>query len=167
MANILIVEDDKDIVTNLAAFLRSEGFSADSAAEPGGAVRKMKEQQFDLLLLDVSLQNGNGFALCREIREYSDMPIIFLTASGDEFSVVTGFELGADDYINKPFRPRELVSRIDPLLGRGMERDGRGAGITQGRKRRAAAWYRLNSPLAVPARPVSPLPPFLRASAVC
>ena len=118
MANILIVEDDKDIVTNLAAFLRSEGFSADSAAEPGEAVRKMKEQQFDLLLLDVSLQNGNGFALCREIREYSDVPIIFLTASGDEFSVVTGFELGADDYINKPFRPRELVSRINNVLRR-------------------------------------------------
>ncbi len=118
MANILIVEDDKSIVTNLTAFLRSEGFSADSAAGQNEAICKIEEQQFDLLLLDVSLSNGNGFALCREIREHYDVPIIFLTASGDEFSVVTGFELGADDYINKPFRPRELVSRINNVLRR-------------------------------------------------
>ena len=111
MTNILIVEDDTGIVTNLTAFLQSEGFRADAAAGQREAMRKLKEQQFDLLLLDVSLREGNGFALCREIRESFDIPILFLTASGDEFSVVTGFELGADDYVNKPFRPRELVSR--------------------------------------------------------
>ena len=118
MANILVVEDDKSIVTNLTAFLRSEGFGADSAAGQSEAICKIKEQQFDLLLLDISLNDGNGFALCREIRENHDIPIIFLTASGDEFSVVTGFELGADDYINKPFRPRELISRINNVLRR-------------------------------------------------
>lgn len=118
MTNILIVEDDKSIVTNLTAFLRSEGFAAASAAGQSEAIRKIQEQQYDLLLLDISLNDGNGFALCREVRENYDIPIIFLTASGDEFSVVTGFELGADDYINKPFRPRELISRINNVLRR-------------------------------------------------
>ena len=118
MTNILIVEDDTSIVTNLTAFLHNNGFDAETAAGQSEAICKMKEQQFDVLLLDVSLNEGNGFALCREIRENYDIPIIFLTASGDEYSVVTGFELGADDYINKPFRPRELISRINNVLRR-------------------------------------------------
>lgn len=118
MTNILIVEDDTSIVTNLTAFLHNNGFAAETAAGQSEAICKMKEQQFDVLLLDVSLNEGNGFALCREIRENYDIPIIFLTASGDEYSVVTGFELGADDYINKPFRPRELISRINNVLRR-------------------------------------------------
>ena len=109
---------DKSIVTNLTAFLQSEGFSVASASGQSEAINKIREQQFDLLLLDISLSEGNGFSLCREIRESCDIPIIFLTASGDEFSVVTGFELGADDYINKPFRPRELISRIGNALRR-------------------------------------------------
>ena len=71
-----------------------------------------------MLLLDVSLKDGNGFSVCSAVKAVSDLPVIFLTASGDEFSVVTGLELGADDYISKPFRPRELVSRIRSVLRR-------------------------------------------------
>lgn len=73
---------------------------------------------FDLLLLDVSLAEGNGFAICRAVKSTTSLPVIFLTASGDEYSVVTGLDLGADDYIAKPFRPRELVSRIHNIMRR-------------------------------------------------
>ena len=76
----------------------------------------LTKEKADLVLLDVSLAEGNGFATCKAIKAEYDIPVIFLTASGDEFSTVTGFELGADDYIPKPFRPRELVSRIKNVL---------------------------------------------------
>ena len=76
----------------------------------------LSKESFDLVLLDVSLPDGNGFILCPEIKRSFSVPVIFLTASGDELSTLTGFELGADDYIAKPFRPRELVSRIRNIL---------------------------------------------------
>ena len=72
--------------------------------------------RFDLALIDISLPDGNGFTVCTEIKETQDVPVIFLTASGDEASVVTGLNMGADDYITKPFRPRELIARIKTAL---------------------------------------------------
>ena len=75
-------------------------------------------QAFDLVLLDVSLPDGNGFSVCAEIKREYEIPVIFLTASGDEYSVVAGLDMGADDYIAKPFRPRELISRIRLVLRR-------------------------------------------------
>ena len=117
MARILIVEDDRSIVTNLTEFLRGEGFEADAVGSVGDALLRAAEG-YDLALLDVGLPDGNGFSLCSELKSRFDLPVIFLTASGDEFSVVTGLELGADDYIAKPFRPRELVSRIRSVLRR-------------------------------------------------
>ena len=75
-------------------------------------------QAFDLVLLDVSLPDGNGFSICAEIKKEYEIPVIFLTASGDEYSVVAGLDMGADDYIAKPFRPRELISRIRSVLRR-------------------------------------------------
>ncbi len=120
MAHILLVEDDKGIVTNLTEFLQKEGFSITSVDGQEKALSLLGESaaSFDLALLDVSLADGNGFAVCRAIKADTDLPVIFLTASGDEFSVVTGLDLGADDYIAKPFRPRELVSRIHNILRR-------------------------------------------------
>ena len=76
----------------------------------------MEKEKFDLVLLDIVLSDGNGFSVCKAIKSDYHIPAIFLTASGDEYSTVTGFELGADDYIAKPFRPRELVSRIKNIL---------------------------------------------------
>ncbi len=120
MAHILLVEDDKSIVTNLTEFLQNEGFSITSVDGQGKALALLEESaaNFDLILLDVSLAEGNGFAVCRAAKSTTNLPIIFLTASGDEYSVVTGLDLGADDYISKPFRPRELVSRIHNILRR-------------------------------------------------
>ena len=116
MTKLLLVEDDKNIIENLIRFLRSEGFSVTPARGQAEALELLSKESFDLVLLDVSLPDGNGFILCPEIKRSFSVPVIFLTASGDELSTLTGFELGADDYIAKPFRPRELVSRIRNIL---------------------------------------------------
>lgn len=118
MYHVLLVEDDSAIVMNLTEFLQKEGFQVDSAEGQSTALSKVAAHSYDLVLLDVSLKDGNGFGVCTAIKSTSDTPIIFLTASGDEFSVVTGLDLGADDYIAKPFRPRELLSRMKSVLRR-------------------------------------------------
>lgn len=120
MTHILLVEDDKSIVTNLTEFLQKENFTITAVDGQNKALSLLEESaaDFDLILLDVSLAEGNGFAVCRAAKSTTSLPVIFLTASGDEYSVVTGLDLGADDYISKPFRPRELVSRIHNILRR-------------------------------------------------
>lgn len=118
MERILLVEDDPMITESLRAFLRQEGFVAECAPGQREAEELLDAGGFDLVLLDVSLQNGNGFSLCGKLREEYRVPVIFLTASGDEYSVVAGFDMGAEDYIRKPFRPRELISRIRAVLRR-------------------------------------------------
>ncbi len=87
-----------------------------SASGQEAALKLLESEQADLVLLDISLSDGNGFAVCSAVKSLYGIPVIFLTASGDEYSTVTGFELGADDYIPKPFRPRELVTRIKNIL---------------------------------------------------
>ncbi|MGN0166169.1 MAG: response regulator transcription factor [Lachnospiraceae bacterium] len=116
MTTVLLVEDDKSIVTNLTEFLSGEGFRVMAASGRRDALRLLTEEPADIVLLDISLADGNGFAVCSAIKADYNIPVIFLTASGDEYSTVTGFNLGADDYIAKPFRPRELVMRIRNVL---------------------------------------------------
>ena len=116
MTRILLVEDDKSIVTNLTEYLSKEGYEIKSASGQKDAMQLVETEKFDLVLLDISLSDGNGFSVCKAIKSDYNIPVIFLTASGDEYSTVTGFEVGADDYIAKPFRPRELVTRIRNIL---------------------------------------------------
>ncbi len=116
MTKILLVEDDKNIIVNLTEFLNKEGYLVKSVSGQRAAMELLAQEKVDLVLLDVSLEEGNGFAACSAIKADYHIPVIFLTASGDEYSTVTGFELGADDYVPKPFRPRELVSRIKNVL---------------------------------------------------
>ncbi|MCR5173320.1 MAG: response regulator transcription factor [Oscillospiraceae bacterium] len=116
MTRILLVEDEPAIVSSLSEYLTSEGFSVDHAGGMRGAMEKLEGSVFHLVLLDISLADGNGFSVCSAIKGQYDIPVIFLTASGDEASIVAGLDLGADDYIAKPFRPRELVSRIRNAL---------------------------------------------------
>ena len=116
MIKILLVEDDATIVANLTEYLNSEGYLVRSVSGQSAALQLLAKERADLVLLDVSLAEGNGFAACKAIKAEFGIPVIFLTASGDEFSTVTGFDLGADDYIPKPFRPRELLSRIKNVL---------------------------------------------------
>ena len=118
MASILLVEDDKAIIENLTEFLAAEGFQVKAVSGQSQAVGLLEEEAFDLALLDISLEEGNGFAVCAYMKQNTDIPVIFLTASGDEYSVVSGLDMGADDYISTPFRPRELVSRINRVLRR-------------------------------------------------
>lgn len=118
MERILLVEDDATIVAALTQFLRSEGFSVQSASGQTEALSAMEAAEFDLVLLDVGLKDGNGFSICSAIKQRTKSAVIFLSASGDEYSVVTGLDLGADDYIAKPFRPLELISRIRSVLRR-------------------------------------------------
>ena len=115
---ILLVEDDRLIIENLTEFLKGEGFEVQYAEGQEKAMRLLEEQEFDLILLDVTLAQGNGYSACTQSKSRYEIPIIFLTALDDEFSVVTGLEMGADDYISKPFRPRELVSRMRTVLRR-------------------------------------------------
>jgi len=116
MTKLLLVEDDKEIIVNLTEFLSNEGFTVKNVKGQAAALDIIEKEKFDLVLLDVSLADGNGFAVCSAIKSDGATPVIFLTASSDEFSTVTGFDLGADDYIAKPFRPRELISRIKNVL---------------------------------------------------
>ncbi len=116
MKRIFLVEDDKVIAKNLILLLRSEGFTVTHAPTRGDALAILAGNKFDLALIDISLPDGNGFTVCTEIKERQNVPVIFLTASGDEASVVTGLNMGADDYITKPFRPRELIARIRTAL---------------------------------------------------
>ena len=116
MKHIFLVEDDKVIAKNLTLLLNSEGFTVTHAPTRGDAISMLVQNKFDLALIDISLPDGNGFTVCTEIKEMMNIPVIFLTASGDESSVVTGLNMGADDYITKPFRPRELIARIKNAL---------------------------------------------------
>ena len=116
MKKILLVEDDPDIVSSLTVFMKNEGYLIDGVDGQRTALEKIAQGQYDIVLLDISLNDGNGFSTCSAIKSQKDIPIIFLTANNDEFSVVSGLELGADDYICKPFRPRELLARINTVL---------------------------------------------------
>ena len=118
MTKILLVEDDGQIASYLGELLRAEGFDTQIAGSKKEAGECLLIQAFDLVLLDVSLPDGNGFSVCAEIKREYEIPVIFLTASGDEYSVVAGLDMGADDYIAKPFLPRELISRIRSVLRR-------------------------------------------------
>lgn len=118
MTRILLVEDDDQIASYLGELLRAEGFDTQIAGSKKEAGECLLAKAFDLVILDVSLPDGNGFSICAEIKREYEIPVIFLTASGDEYSVVAGLDMGADDYIAKPFRPRELISRIRSVLRR-------------------------------------------------
>ena len=117
--HILLVEDDALIVASLTELLRDEGYGVSVADTQNGAVSAAAELRPDLVLLDVTLKEGNGFAACAAIKaQEPDLPVIFLTASGDEPNTVAGFAMGADDYVAKPFRPRERLARIASVLRR-------------------------------------------------
>ena len=116
MPNILLIEDDVSLAKNLIKFLTAEDFSVTHALGQTDGMREFEGGKFDCVLLDLSLEDGNGFSVCAAIRAQSGVPVIFLTASADESNTVAGFEVGADDYIGKPFRPRELVARIRNAL---------------------------------------------------
>lgn len=116
--NILLIEDNEAIILGVQYLLEQEGFRVLTAQSAAQGIKYFQEETCHLILLDVCLPDGNGFELCRKFRESSGVPVIFLTAREEEVDVVRGLEMEADDYIIKPFRNRELVSRIRNVLRR-------------------------------------------------
>ncbi len=116
MPKLLIVEDDADIVENLSVLLEDEGYSVCHALDVKSALNKLHTENIDLVLLDITLPDGNGYSICTAVKRATNSPVIFLTAMTDESSIITGFQLGADDYITKPFKPMELIYRVRNAL---------------------------------------------------
>lgn len=114
----MLVEDDKSIQVGLSYSLESEGYRVVSAGTVREALTHLNDEIFDLLMLDLSLPDGSGYEICRAARTSRQTPVIFLTASDEEMNVVMGLEMGADDYVTKPFRLRELLSRVKSVLRR-------------------------------------------------
>lgn len=116
MEQILIVEDDREIVKHLSGLLAEEGFLTETACTCREAMELAGRRSFDLALVDLTLPDGSGYPVCTALRRKGGVPVIFLTAADDEASIVTGFDLGAEDYVTKPFKPMELVARIRHAL---------------------------------------------------
>lgn len=118
MYNILVVEDDLNLTLGIEYALNNEGYAVHTANTLKLASQLTKDNKYDLILLDVMLPDGQGYELCKEVRNTSDVGIIFLTACDNEVNVVMGLDIGGDDYITKPFRIRELLSRINAVIRR-------------------------------------------------
>src|SRR3984893_12426598 len=116
--NILVVEDDRETRALIAKYLRSNSCNVTTANDGREMVRAMSDHRVDLLILDVMLPGEEGLSLCRRIRAESQVPIIMLTARGEDVDRILGLEMGADDYLAKPFNPRELLARINAVLRR-------------------------------------------------
>jgi OmpR family response regulator RpaB len=118
MAHILLIDDDEHLAAPLTSYFARFGLELDSALRPSVGLGMLGSGRYDAAILDVMLPEMDGFALCREIRKTSMLPIVMLTARGDVMDRVVGLELGADDYLPKPFEPRELVARVQTILRR-------------------------------------------------
>jgi two-component system, OmpR family, response regulator len=135
--SILFVEDDRDIRTLLADFLVREGFAVEVAEEGVGVDRALARMKPDLVILDIMLPGEDGLSICRRLRTRSAVPVIMLTARNDDIDRIVGLELGADDYLGKPFNPRELLARIRAVL----RRTDRLGSAPQARRRRTFAGF--------------------------
>jgi two-component system OmpR family response regulator len=121
MHRILLIDDDEDLAPPLAAYLRRFDFELVAAHRPSEGFARLAEGGIDAVILDVMLPEMDGFAVCRQIRRDSDIPVLMLTARGDVTDRVVGLELGADDYLPKPFEPRELAARLQTVLRRRVQ----------------------------------------------
>lgn len=120
-SSILVIEDDFNIQELILEFLSSEGYKVDSANDGLEGIQKFKQENYDLIILDVMMPNLDGYAVCKMIRQSSNVPIIFLTALNEESNQVKGFELECDDYITKPFSFNLLIKRVEAILRRSIK----------------------------------------------
>lgn len=123
MPRILIVEDEAAIADTLLYALQAEGFAATWLTLAGEALERLQREAFDLVILDVGLPDISGFEACKRLRRFSEVPVIFLTARNAEIDRVVGLEIGADDYVVKPFSPREVAARVKAILKRVAPRE--------------------------------------------
>ena len=115
---VLMIEDDNDLAAMVSEYLEGRGLDVVSRGSIASGLETLDSDSFDALILDVMLPDGDGFDVCRRVRASSDMPIVMLTARGEEMDRIVGLELGADDYLPKPFNPRELLARLNAVLRR-------------------------------------------------
>lgn len=125
MAKVLVVDDEKLIVKGIRFSLEQEGMEVDCAYDGEEAIEMAREKEYDIVLLDVMLPKRDGFEVCQAIREFSEMPIIMLTAKGGDMDKILGLEYGADDYITKPFNILEVKARIKAIMRRSTRRSRR------------------------------------------
>lgn len=123
MKKLLLIDDDEKLAQPLRAYFSRYDLDLKSEIQPLDAIDRLKREDFDFVILDVMLPQIDGFETCRRIRQFSDIPIIMLTARGEVMDRVVGLEIGADDYLPKPFEPRELVARIQNILKRSDRRN--------------------------------------------
>ncbi|MBP7331918.1 MAG: Transcriptional regulatory protein SrrA [Firmicutes bacterium ADurb.Bin373] len=123
MPSMLIADDNRQIVSVLKEYAKKEGFAVTVAFDGHSALDKAQAASFDMILLDVMMPGMDGFAVCREIRKHSNVPIIMITARGEDFERIMGLDIGADDYIVKPFSPGEVMARIRAILRRISQTD--------------------------------------------
>ncbi|HHY92444.1 MAG TPA: response regulator transcription factor [Firmicutes bacterium] len=123
LTTILVVEDEEPVCDLVRVYLEKEAFTVEVAHDGREALAKVEQGRYDLILLDIMLPEVDGWAICKEVRKTSSTPIIMLTAKSEEFDRILGLELGADDYISKPFSPREMVARVKAVLRRAQGAD--------------------------------------------
>ena len=118
MYKILVVDDEEKIRTLIGKYAAFEGHEIDEAFDGMKAITKCRENKYDIVIIDIMMPELDGFSTCREIRKFSDIPIIMLSARGEEYDKINGFELGIDDYVVKPFSPKELMLRVEAIMKR-------------------------------------------------
>ncbi|MGM9666002.1 MAG: response regulator transcription factor [Eubacteriales bacterium] len=123
MYNILVVDDEEMIRKLIRKYAEFDGHTVTEAVDGMDAVSKFKEGNFDIIIMDIMMPELDGFSACREIRKTSDVPIIMLSARGEEYDKINGFEIGIDDYVVKPFSPKELMLRVDAIMKRAKEKE--------------------------------------------
>lgn len=121
MSRLLVVDDEEKIRTVIRKYAEFEGYEIEEAADGMEAVMKCKDNDYDLIILDVMMPELDGFSTCREIKKFKEIPVIMLSARGEEYDKIHGFELGIDDYVVKPFSPRELMMRVKVVLSRNQK----------------------------------------------
>ncbi len=127
MSRVLVVDDEKNIVKGIMFSLKQDGMQVDAAYDGEEALNFVRENEYDIILLDVMLPKLSGFEVCQQIREFSDVPVIMLTAKGDDMDKILGLEYGADDYITKPFNILEVKARIKAIMRRSARTSSREA----------------------------------------
>ena len=118
MYKVLIADDNKQIVSILSEYCKKNNFTVNTVFDGEAALKEIEENEFDIILLDVMMPKKDGFDICREVRTFSNVPIIMITACGEDYEKIMGLEIGADDYIVKPFSPGEIIARINAILRR-------------------------------------------------
>ena len=123
MYKVLIADDNKQIVSILSEYCKKNNFTVSTVFDGETALKEIEENEFDIILLDVMMPKKDGFDVCRQVRSFSNVPIIMITARGEDYEKIMGLEIGADDYIVKPFSPGEIIARINAILRRIMPKN--------------------------------------------